>query len=143
MSETYYTECLDASFRVKPENFELMLLAIYDLTQNVKEIGWADSEEITRSIENRHVFGLAKTVQSVFVELGCNITLSEEDGITEFDFEREKFSDEELWFSAIAEFVEEGSYIIFSLDGVWAVRFDFTGDDLITTRGKYQIEWED
>ena len=130
----YCIELIDSSFKMKKENFDNAFRDLKSLfvvenmtvcdTVNGKEyyhFRWVDNEEVIESI---NMYELMESIRFP-VEFNGN------GDICDIDFYGEKLGDDEIFLSALAPYVEDGSYIEFEGEDGYSWRWCFKNGKLV------------
>lgn len=91
----------ESKFNMKKENLPAALEALKSLAKKNKNLSWVYSGDVINS----------ETFEEAMAEFRYEVVLDENGNVTFIDFTGEKFGSDDLMFSAIAPFVESGSYI--------------------------------
>lgn len=113
----YCMEQMENKFCIRKENEEKALQALKELARKNKKLAWINSNTIIK----------ANTLEDAINECGWELERDDEESdYNAIYFISEKLGDENIFFSAIAPYVESGSYIqMVGEDGcIWRYVFE-------------------
>ena len=112
----YYMDQTDSKFVMKKENFEKALQALKEVfvPENMTckdyiygkvypHFSWVDTNVVLK----------AETIEEVLEEIRYEPEHDDEGNIVNVEFTGEKFGDEKIFFTALAPYIEKGSYVSF------------------------------
>lgn len=112
----YYIEMIDSKFEIKKENFKKALESLksvfvpenmncYDYIggKQYPHFSWVDTHEVLRS----------KTLGEALEEIRYEPEYDDNGDICNVEFTGQKYGSENVFFNALAPYVESGSYIAF------------------------------
>ena len=121
---------LETNFRVTKENTDLVLVALKRLCQSQRIVSlnnetFAAANQDLAFVKNESVVN-ASDIYDALSGVRWSPHLDDEGNIENLEFTGEKLGDEQLLFDAIAEYVEDSSYIVVAGDEgkVWRWRFE-------------------
>lgn len=125
----YYIEMTDSKFEIKKENFEKALKSLksvfvpknmnccdYICGKQYPHFSWVDTHSVLRS----------KTLGEALEEIRYEPEYNDNGDICNVEFTGQKYGSENVFFNALAPYVESGSYIAFEgEDGdIWEWSFN-------------------
>ena len=121
---------LETNFCVTKENTDLVLAALKRLCQSQRIVSlnnetFAAANQDLAFVKNESVVN-ASDIYDALSEVRWSPHLDDEGNIENLEFTGEKLGDEQLLFDAIAEYVEDNSYVVVAGDDgkVWRWRFE-------------------
>lgn len=112
----YYMDQTDSKFVMKKENFGKALQALKGvfIPENMTCIDYVYGKKYPHfSWVDTNVVLKAKTIEEALKEIRYEPEYDNEGNIVNVEFTGEKFGDEEIFFMALAPYIEKGSYISF------------------------------
>ena len=125
----YYMDQTDSKFIIKKENFKKALNALKDafIPENMDCMDYVNGENIPHfSWVNTQTVLNADTLEDALNEIRYQPKYDNNRNIINVEFTGQKYGSEEVFFTALAPYVEKDSYISFEgEDGAkWTWKFD-------------------
>lgn len=131
----YYMDIIDRNFIIKKENFDKALFALkkvfiaenmscrtYNKNDRIIEahFSWVSTENVLKS----------KKLEKALQEIRYNPIYDENGDICNVEFTGEKYGDEEIFFKALAPYVETNSYLEFLGEDESRWKWEFTNGNV-------------
>lgn len=124
----YCIEMTDSKFGIKKENFEKALKNLKDVfvPENMTCYDYINGKKYPHfSWVNTEIVLESTTLGEALEKIRYTPTYNENGDICNVEFTGEKYGDEEIFFNALAPYIEAGSYLCFEGEDGDTWRWDF------------------